>query len=56
MILEGARVYHSEFSFILQLAYHTLTEFGPLAIILVLIAEKLKLINLDKYMDKNVAT
>ncbi len=55
MIIQGVRVYQSGFEFAVQLLFHVLTEFGPFTIIIVLIAEKLRLVDLDKYRDENVA-
>lgn len=55
MILQGIRVYQSGFEFAVQLLFHVLTEFGPFTLIIVLIAEKLNLVDLSEYRDKYVA-
>ena len=55
MIIQGVRVYQSSFGFAMQLLFQVLTEFGPFTIIIVLIAERLKLVDLDRYRDKDVA-
>ena len=56
LILFGFRAYQSSFPFILHLSYHSLTEFAPFMIILVIILEKLKCFDLTQYGDEHVAT
>ena len=56
LILFGFRAYQSSFPFVLQLIYHSLTEFAPFMIILVIILEKFKRLNLTEYGDRYVAT
>ena len=55
LILFGFRAYQSSFPFILHLVYHSLTEFAPFMIILVIILEKLGCFNLTQYGDEHVA-
>lgn len=56
MIIQGARIYQSSFEFTLQLLFQVLTEFGPFVIIIALIADWLKILDLSDYRDKNGAT
>lgn len=55
LILFGFRAYQSTFPFVFQLIYHFLTEFAPFMIILVIILEKLKWLDLTQYGDEYVA-
>jgi len=53
MILAGSRIYVSGLGFYFHLIYHSLTEIGPYVLIFVLLVERLGLISLKRYEDKN---
>jgi len=51
LVFGGARAYQSGFPFVAELLYHSITETGPVLVIMVLLLEKFKVINLEKYND-----